>query len=211
MHRISYVILIYLVSKFSKRALSGLLTKTHYHNLMLELCAQRFHYIDNELKHLELKSADQAAWNEFYLALYLQKAMQYEVSLIDASTAELIGYLQQEMQKGQGQHRKKMRTATGELLQENCYYSTYFFFLYCLCLRINGNMLKQYPNKFQSFYNIFIKKREDLMHSKILNQINRLKLSGSNQNVMILVGQYHFDSLHSLLLDNLTNSNSVYK
>ena len=206
MYRILCVILIHLMSNFSKRALNRLLTKNNYHSLLLELCTQRFYYINSELKHRELKSADQAAWNEFYLALYLQKTLQYDISLIDAGTAELIGYLKHEIQKGQVLNRKRMRTTTGEFLQENCYYSTYFFFLYCLCLRVNGNMLKEYPNKFQSFYNIFIKRREDFMHSKILSQINRLKLSSSDQNIMILVGQYHFNSLYSLLLDNLTSS-----
>jgi len=122
---------------------------------------------------------------------------------IDASQAELSRLLwTPDADAGRNIRRKSNR----ELLQEQCYLNTKYNFLVMLCLRLQGNLLKSHPRKFEEFYDVFITQREEIMMERILENLKKNNEINKKQNMMVLIGNYHFDSIYNFL--TLSSSSS---
>lgn len=141
---------------------------------------------------------EQITKNEFNLALYLQKQNNYKISLIDASTSELIQHMKA-VQKEDEALKRLLKRRNMSILEENCYYSTQFFFRYNLSLRIKGNLLAKFPEHFEDFYTVFVLKREETMKAKINTELRRCIELNQPQNVLLLIGKYHFEPINDFL------------
>jgi len=71
--------------------------------------------------------------------------------------------------------------------------------LMMLSMRLQGNLLKSYPRKFEEFYDVFVTQREEIMMERILENLKKNAEIKEKKNIMVLIGNYHFDSIYDFL------------